>query len=56
LHEKPIIPLPPLGRHPWQGRDTRKGLEDGRDLDEMGRSWQVELEGFLALRRQYLLY
>ncbi|OGP92424.1 MAG: hypothetical protein A2Z19_03430 [Deltaproteobacteria bacterium RBG_16_54_18] len=34
----------------------RKGLEDGRDLDEMGRSWQVELEGFLALRRQYLLY
>jgi len=34
----------------------RKGLEDGRDLDEMEASWQQELEGFLAIRKQYLLY
>ena len=36
--------------------DIRKGLEAGRDMDEMEESWQVELKGFLALRRQYLLY
>jgi uncharacterized protein YbbC (DUF1343 family) len=34
----------------------RKGLEEGRDLDEMEKSWQKELEGFLAIRKQYLLY
>jgi uncharacterized protein YbbC (DUF1343 family) len=34
----------------------RKGLEQGRDLDEMEASWQAELEGFLAKRKQYLLY
>jgi uncharacterized protein YbbC (DUF1343 family) len=34
----------------------RKGLEAGRDLDDMEASWQAELEGFLAIRRQYLLY
>jgi len=34
----------------------KKGLEAGRDLDEMEKSWQKELEGFLAKRKQYLLY
>ena len=34
----------------------RKGLEEGRDLDEMEKSWQAELEGFLTIRKQYLLY
>jgi len=34
----------------------RKGLEAGRDLDEMEGSWQEELEGFLVKRKQYLLY
>ena len=34
----------------------RKGLEQGRDLDEMEKSWQEDLRGFLALRKQYLLY
>jgi uncharacterized protein YbbC (DUF1343 family) len=34
----------------------RKGLEEGKDLDEMEESWQEELEGFLAIRKQYLLY
>jgi uncharacterized protein YbbC (DUF1343 family) len=34
----------------------RKGLEDGRDLDEMEAGWQEDLEGFLATRKQYLLY
>lgn len=34
----------------------RKGLEAGRDLDEMEKSWQEDLEKFLAKRRQYLLY
>jgi len=34
----------------------RKGLEGGRDLDEMEDGWQEELEGFLAIRKQYLLY
>jgi uncharacterized protein YbbC (DUF1343 family) len=34
----------------------RKGLEEGRDLDELEISWQAELEGFLAIRKQYLLY
>jgi uncharacterized protein YbbC (DUF1343 family) len=36
--------------------DIRKGLEEGRDLDEMEGDWQVELEGFLAIKKQYLLY
>jgi uncharacterized protein YbbC (DUF1343 family) len=36
--------------------DIRKGLEAGRDLDEMEKSWQEQLEGFLAIRKQYLLY
>jgi uncharacterized protein YbbC (DUF1343 family) len=34
----------------------RKGLETGKDLDELEASWQAELEGFLAIRKQYLLY
>ncbi|OGP55659.1 MAG: hypothetical protein A2Y65_02785 [Deltaproteobacteria bacterium RBG_13_52_11] len=34
----------------------RKGLEQGIDLDELEAGWQGELEGFLAIRRQYLLY
>jgi uncharacterized protein YbbC (DUF1343 family) len=34
----------------------RKGLEDGRNLDEMEAGWQEELEGFLTKRKQYLLY
>jgi len=34
----------------------RKGLEQGRDLDEMEKNWQEELKGFLAIRKQYLLY
>jgi uncharacterized protein YbbC (DUF1343 family) len=34
----------------------RKGLEDGKDLDGMEAGWQAELEGFLAIRKQYLLY
>ncbi|MCJ7662617.1 MAG: DUF1343 domain-containing protein, partial [Desulfobacterales bacterium] len=34
----------------------RKGLEAGRDLDAMEAGWQAGLEGFLAIRRQYLLY
>jgi len=31
-------------------------LENGKDLDEMEAGWQEELEGFLAIRKQYLLY
>jgi uncharacterized protein YbbC (DUF1343 family) len=34
----------------------RKGLEQGRDLEEMEASRQAELEGFLVKRKQYLLY
>jgi uncharacterized protein YbbC (DUF1343 family) len=34
----------------------RKGLEEGRDLDEMEAGWQDELEGFVAKRKHYLLY
>ena len=34
----------------------RKGLEQGRDLDEMEAGWQEDLEGFLAKRKQYLFY
>ena len=36
--------------------EIRRGLEVGRDLDEMEASWQEELEGFLAIRKQYLFY
>ena len=36
--------------------EIRKGLEVGRDLDEMEQSWQEELKGFLVKRKQYLLY
>jgi uncharacterized protein YbbC (DUF1343 family) len=36
--------------------EIRKGLEHGRDLDEMEESWQAELAAFLAKRKQYLLY
>ncbi len=36
--------------------EIRKGLEQGRDLDEMEAGWQEELEKFLAKRVQYLLY
>ena len=39
------------------GNETiRKGLEAGRDLDEMEGSWQEELKGFLVKRKQHLLY
>jgi len=31
-------------------------LEEGKDLDEMEGDWQAELQGFLAIRKQYLLY
>ena len=34
----------------------RKGLEEGKDLDEMEAGWQEALEGFLTKRKQYLLY
>lgn len=34
----------------------RKGLEEGRDLVEMETGWQEDLEGFLAIRKQYLIY
>jgi len=34
----------------------RKGLEEGRNLDEMEESWQEELKSFLVKRKQYLLY
>jgi len=34
----------------------RKGLEEGKDLDEMEAGWQEDLKGFLATRKQYLLY
>ncbi|MCJ7545337.1 MAG: DUF1343 domain-containing protein [Deltaproteobacteria bacterium] len=36
--------------------EIRKGLEQGRDPDEIEESWQEELEGFLVKRKQYLLY
>jgi uncharacterized protein YbbC (DUF1343 family) len=36
--------------------EIRKGLEAGRDLDEMEKSWQAGLKAFLAIRKQYLLY
>ena len=36
--------------------DIRKGLEAGRDPDEMAESWRKELQDFLTQRRQYLLY
>jgi uncharacterized protein YbbC (DUF1343 family) len=36
--------------------EIRKGLDGGRDLAEMETGWQAELEGFLALRKQYLFY
>jgi len=32
------------------------GLEQGKDLDEMEAGWQEELKGFLAIRKQYLIY
>jgi uncharacterized protein YbbC (DUF1343 family) len=34
----------------------RKGLEQGKDLEALEAGWQAELEGFLAKRKQYLLY
>jgi uncharacterized protein YbbC (DUF1343 family) len=34
----------------------KKGLDEGRDLDEMEAGWQEDLEGFLTRRKQYLLY
>jgi uncharacterized protein YbbC (DUF1343 family) len=34
----------------------RMGLEEGRNLDEMEKSWQKEMDIFLAKRKQYLLY
>ena len=34
----------------------RKGMEAGKDLDELETSWQAGLDCFLAIRQQYLLY
>jgi hypothetical protein len=34
----------------------RKGLGEGRDLDEMEVGWQMDLKRFLAKRKHYLLY
>jgi uncharacterized protein YbbC (DUF1343 family) len=34
----------------------RKGLEEGRDLDELEQSWQEDLDDFLVKRKQFLLY
>jgi uncharacterized protein YbbC (DUF1343 family) len=34
----------------------RKGLEDGKDLDEMEAGWQEKLEDFLKIKKQYLLH
>jgi uncharacterized protein YbbC (DUF1343 family) len=36
--------------------EIRKGLEEGRNLDEMEAGWQEKLKEFLARRKQYLLY
>ena len=36
--------------------EIRMGLEEGKDLDEMEVGWLKELKGFLAQRRNYLLY
>jgi uncharacterized protein YbbC (DUF1343 family) len=36
--------------------EIRKGLEAGRDLDEMEVGWQTGLEEFLVKRKKYLLY
>jgi uncharacterized protein YbbC (DUF1343 family) len=36
--------------------EIRRGLEAGRDLDEMEAGWQEGLRSFLAIRKQYLLY
>ena len=36
--------------------EIRKGLEEGRDLEEMEASWRAGLAGFLVIRQQYLLY
>ncbi len=34
----------------------RKGLEEGKEIDEMETIWMKELEGFVARREKYLLY
>jgi hypothetical protein len=31
-------------------------LEGAMDLDDLEASWQEELKGFLAIRKQFLLY
>jgi uncharacterized protein YbbC (DUF1343 family) len=36
--------------------EIRKGLEEGRDVDEMESAWTKELAGFIVRREQYLLY
>lgn len=36
--------------------EIRKGLDAGRGLNEMEASWQAGLEGFLAIRKQCLMY
>ncbi|MBW2038767.1 MAG: DUF1343 domain-containing protein [Deltaproteobacteria bacterium] len=36
--------------------DIRKGLEGGRDLDEMESTWAKGLDGFMTIREKYLLY
>ena len=35
---------------------VRKRLEEGRELDEIKTEWPEELEGFLAIRKHYLIY
>jgi len=36
--------------------EIRKGLEQGKDLDEMEAGWKEALEGFLTIRKKYLFY
>ncbi|WP_281172505.1 exo-beta-N-acetylmuramidase NamZ domain-containing protein [Ectobacillus panaciterrae] len=34
----------------------RQGINEGKSLEEMETKWQSELEGFLEIRKRYLLY
>jgi hypothetical protein len=34
----------------------RRGLAEGRELDEIETEWPEQLEGFLAIRKHYLIY
>ena len=37
-------------------KTLRKGLEEGRDIEELEAEWQPELQEFLVKREKYLLY